>query len=114
MRRQILDVRDVRRVRGSVPHRRLERRPRRIHPAAHWYWRCRSFRLVSFNRKTAAMGNCDILNYHILSASWLTERPATPRTPVQQFWARGYWVSTVGRDEGAVRRYIQEQAKEAQ
>ena len=30
----------------------------------------------------------------------------------QQFWARGYWVLTVGRDEGAVRRYIQEQEKE--
>ena len=30
----------------------------------------------------------------------------------QNFWARGYWVSTVGRDEGAVRRYIQEQEKE--
>jgi putative transposase len=32
----------------------------------------------------------------------------------QQFWARGYWVSTVGRDEGAVRRYIQDQEKEDQ
>jgi putative transposase len=32
----------------------------------------------------------------------------------QQFWARGYWVSTVGRDEVAVRRYIQEQGKEDQ
>ena len=32
----------------------------------------------------------------------------------QQFWARGYWVSTVGRDKGAVRRYIQEQEKEDQ
>ena len=30
----------------------------------------------------------------------------------QHFWARGYCVSTVGRDEGAVRRYIQEQEKE--
>jgi putative transposase len=30
----------------------------------------------------------------------------------QQFWARGYWVSTVGRDEQAVRRYIREQEKE--
>ena len=30
----------------------------------------------------------------------------------QQFWARGYWVSTVGRDQAAVRRYIQEQGKE--
>jgi putative transposase len=30
----------------------------------------------------------------------------------QQFWARGCWVSTVGRDEAAVRRYIQEQEKE--
>jgi putative transposase len=32
----------------------------------------------------------------------------------QQFWARDYWVSTVGRDEVAVRRYIQEQEKEDQ
>ena len=32
----------------------------------------------------------------------------------QQFWARGYWVSTVGRDKVAVRRYIQEQEKEDQ
>ena len=32
----------------------------------------------------------------------------------QQFWARGCWVSTVGRDEVAVRRYIQEQEKEDQ
>jgi len=30
----------------------------------------------------------------------------------QQFWARGYWVSTIGRDETAVRRYIQEQEQE--
>ena len=26
----------------------------------------------------------------------------------QHFWARGYWVSTVGKNEAAVRRYIQE------
>jgi putative transposase len=30
----------------------------------------------------------------------------------QHFWARGYWVSTVGKNEEAVRRYIQEQEKE--
>jgi putative transposase len=30
------------------------------------------------------------------------------------FWARGYWVSTVGKNEAAVRRYIQEQEKEDQ
>ena len=30
----------------------------------------------------------------------------------QHFWARGYWVSTVGKNEAAVRRYIQEQDKE--
>ena len=30
----------------------------------------------------------------------------------QNFWARGYWVSTVGKDEAAVRRYIQEQERE--
>jgi putative transposase len=30
----------------------------------------------------------------------------------QHFWARGYWVSTVGRDEAAVRQYIQNQEKE--
>ena len=29
----------------------------------------------------------------------------------EHFWARGYWVSTVGRDEAAV-RYIQQQEKE--
>ena len=27
------------------------------------------------------------------------------------FWAPGYWVSTVGRDEESVRRYIQQQEK---
>jgi putative transposase len=30
----------------------------------------------------------------------------------EHFWARGYFVSTVGRDEEAVRRYIQEQEAE--
>jgi putative transposase len=30
----------------------------------------------------------------------------------QHFWARGYGVSTVGKNEAAVRRYIQEQEKE--
>jgi putative transposase len=30
----------------------------------------------------------------------------------EQFWARGYCVSTVGRDEAAIRRYIQEQEAE--
>ena len=30
----------------------------------------------------------------------------------QHFWARGYWVSTVGKDEAAVRRCIQDQEKE--
>ena len=28
-----------------------------------------------------------------------------------QFWATGYWVSTVGLDETGVRRYIQEQER---
>ena len=32
----------------------------------------------------------------------------------QHFWARGYLVSTVGKDEAAVRTYIQEQEKEDQ
>ena len=32
----------------------------------------------------------------------------------QQFWARGYWVSTVGKNEEAVRRYIRDQEKEDQ
>src|SRR5262245_58201309 len=30
----------------------------------------------------------------------------------QNFWARGYYVSTVGRDEGQIREYIREQVKE--
>ena len=32
----------------------------------------------------------------------------------EHFWARGYWVSTVGRNEAVVRNYIQEQEKEDQ
>ena len=30
----------------------------------------------------------------------------------QHFWARGYFVSTVGRDEGVIREYIRHQASE--
>ena len=30
----------------------------------------------------------------------------------QHFWARGYFVSTVGRDEAVIRRYIREQEEE--
>ena len=30
-------------------------------------------------------------------------------SPGQHFWARGYYVSTTGKDEEVVRRYIQEQ-----
>ena len=30
----------------------------------------------------------------------------------EHFWARGYWVSTVGRDEEEIRRYIQAQEAE--
>jgi putative transposase len=30
----------------------------------------------------------------------------------QHFWARGYFVSTVGRDEGIIREYIRNQEKE--
>jgi hypothetical protein len=30
----------------------------------------------------------------------------------QQFWARGYYVSTVGRDEASIREYIQKQQEE--
>lgn len=30
----------------------------------------------------------------------------------QHFWARGYYVSTVGRDEAEIRQYIREQEKE--
>ena len=32
----------------------------------------------------------------------------------QHFWARGFWVSSVGHNEAAVRKYIQEQEKEDQ
>jgi putative transposase len=30
----------------------------------------------------------------------------------QHFWARGYWVSTVGRDEAVIREYIRAQEQE--
>ena len=32
----------------------------------------------------------------------------------QHFWARGYFVSTVGRDEGVIREYIREHEREDQ
>lgn len=32
----------------------------------------------------------------------------------QNFWARGYYVSTVGRDEAAIKKYIKEQEAEDQ
>ena len=32
----------------------------------------------------------------------------------QHFWARGYFVSTVGRDESVIREYIQQQEIEDQ
>ena len=32
----------------------------------------------------------------------------------QNFWARGYYVSTVGRDEAAIKKYIREQEAEDQ
>ena len=32
----------------------------------------------------------------------------------QHFWARGYYVSTVGRDETVIREYIRNQEKEDQ
>ena len=32
----------------------------------------------------------------------------------QSFWARGYFVSTIGRDEAAIRDYIRNQEKEDQ
>jgi len=32
----------------------------------------------------------------------------------QHFWARGYFVSTVGRDEAVIREYIQNQEQEDQ
>ncbi len=35
-----------------------------------------------------------------------------PNFTGQHFWARGYWVSTVGKDEKAVREYIRNQEKE--
>ena len=36
------------------------------------------------------------------------------RTDGAAFWARGYFVSTVGRDEQAIRAYIQDQEREDQ
>jgi putative transposase len=32
----------------------------------------------------------------------------------QNFWVRGYWVSTVGRDETTIREYIRKQEQEDQ
>ena len=49
-------------------------------------------------------------------STWLRWRHATlPKTHAgQNFWARGYFVSTVGREEATIREYIRNQEKEDQ
>lgn len=47
------------------------------------------------------------------SAIWVARRYGRKRNfSGENFWARGYYVSTVGRDENAVREYIRNQEKE--
>ena len=48
------------------------------------------------------------------SAIWLARNFAGRKRNYtgQNFWARGYYVSTVGRDEGLIREYIRNQEKE--
>jgi putative transposase len=47
------------------------------------------------------------------SAIWVARRYGRKRNfSGEHFWARGYYVSTVGRDEEAVREYIRNQEKE--
>lgn len=47
------------------------------------------------------------------SAPWLSDTLEKSRSFVgQHFWARGYFVSTVGRDEVAIREYIRNQEAE--
>ena len=43
-----------------------------------------------------------------------TYRGKTRNFTGENFWARGYFVSTVGHDEATVRKYIREQQKEDQ
>ena len=48
------------------------------------------------------------------SAIWIARNFAGKKRNFtgQHFWARGYYVSTVGRDEEIIRNYIQQQEKE--
>ena len=48
--------------------------------------------------------------YHVAIARRFMDR--TKNFVGLNFWARGYYVSTVGRDEVEVRNYIREQGKE--
>jgi len=49
------------------------------------------------------------------SAIWVARRYGRRRNfSGEHFWARGYYVSTVGHDENAVREYIRNQEKEDQ
>jgi REP-associated tyrosine transposase len=41
-----------------------------------------------------------------------TQIPDEPNFTGQHFWARGYYVSTVGRDETVIRQYIKTQEQE--
>ena len=43
---------------------------------------------------------------------WRWETRIDPNFVGQHFWARGYFVSTVGRDERIIRDYIQQQERE--
>ena len=48
------------------------------------------------------------------SVSWHCRRRAGLRKAIlgQHFWARGYFVSTVGRDEEVIREYIRNEEQE--
>src|SRR5262245_10131914 len=50
---------------------------------------------------------------HVSSTPTEAQRRSRHHQPVgQHFWARGYFVSTVGRDEAVIREYIRKQDQE--
>jgi putative transposase len=77
--------------------------PRGFHPevpAAYAVWRAAAAQVVGFLKGKSAIHLARVYAEH-------------KRNFVgQHFWARGYFVSTVGRDERVIREYIQKQEQE--
>ena len=121
-------------VRGSPPRRRTAARIVRVTSSTVTSWRPEVLRQLALHRESRVEeGHLLADHVHMLVSippkysvaqviGYLKGKSAIhiarefadrPRNFVgQHFWARGYFVSTVGRDEQVIREYIQQQERE--